>query len=279
MRRDFVGILSRKWWLMCFVTALIAACEPAPTPFPVDVPVTPTATLSPTEIPPINYGLAPNTNGLIAELDTIQTNVNLTQATEDISASEPGSVFDIVAGYGEYAGWSRSEILPRVMLVIHPTLQPMTPEYAAIIRQRIYAEGIVTAINIPGTTILQSVSTPDIPSLRQSLANQGRPDGLRVAVAHAYVPGVDTVVAQLASINVEARVVKLTNDEIRVGFENGDIHMALVTWTSEEEQQRWHDLFGQEFTMDLFTLPISYSAVDGLTISLTAGGWPLPRRS
>jgi hypothetical protein len=51
-----------------------------------------------------------------------------------------------------------------------------------------------------------------------------------------------------------------------------------VTWTAPETKQAWAARVGDANVVDLYTLPISFWAADGLNITFTQGGWPLARR-
>jgi len=269
--------MTRSIFLALLIIALSSACGAEPTPYPVYLPTTPTDAPIPTDAPPVRYALAANTLGTIAESDynTIVASGAVEQLTETVNLDDLGARYDIVATYGDWAGWTRSPVTPQVMLVINPTGESLTPQLANTIRQAIDASAIVTTLNIPGIIVTgaNAASPPSV--IRTNLANLGRPDGLQLTLGYAYTPGVSPMVTQLAAVNVETQTLALSNEAIRVAFTEGRIQLALVTWTTPEQQQQWLGLFGAENTLDLYSLPISYCALPDLTITFTSGGWPI----
>jgi hypothetical protein len=265
--------------LALLILLLLAACEPEPTPFPVDLPVTPTDPAQATEPPLVRYALAANTEGFVAELELIAAGAVVEQLREPVDPADLGARYDIVAAYGDYDGWTRSDITPQVALVIDSQSAPLTPALAAVIRRGIDPAATLASLDIPGALPVADSADPVTPgALRAELANLGRPDGLRLALAYAYTPGADEIAGQLAAINVDTRRFALGSDEIGAALAAGSAHLALVTWTTPDERAVWVERFGAEHVTDLYALPISYDALPELTITLTPGGWPLARR-
>jgi hypothetical protein len=264
--------------LALLILLLLAACEPEPTPFPVDLPVTPTNPADATEPPPVRYALAANTEGFIAELELIAAGTVVEQLSDPVDPADLGARYDIVAAYGYYDGWTRSDITPQVALVIDSQSAPLTPALAAVIRRGIDPAAALASLDIPGALPADEASGDPPGALRAELANLGRPDGLRLALAYAYIPGADEIAGQLAAINVDTRRFALGSDEIGAALAAGSAHLALVTWTTPDERAVWVERFGAEHVTDLYALPISYDALPELTITLTPGGWPLARR-
>lgn len=267
---------------VCILIALLAltACEAEPTPFPVELPVTPTEFVPATEIPPVRYALAPNTSGHIAESDfnLIDRASTTDQLLEGANPDDLGIRYDIVVTYGDQAGWTRSAITPQAILVIDPAVDTLVPQLSQIIRQAVDPQATLTALGIPGAvTTGEPVAQPSA-TIRTQLANLGRPDGLHLIMGHTPVPGTASIIQQLTSANIEIQPLALTTDQIRAAFAEGRIQLALVTWTTPEQHQQWHDLFGVQNAFDLYDLPISYRALPELIISFTPGGWPLASR-
>ena len=270
----------RIMWRVCIILTFVmlaAACNgEEATPFPAELPPTPTLEPEATGIPPVRYVLAANTIGYVAELEQLENTAEVTSISESIDPASLGAAFDIVATYGSYENWTRSEVTPQVMLVINPDAAPLTPDLADALRRAINPQPVVEALELPGVIPAVAVTTSDR-AIREELANLGRPDGLQIALGHAFVPGAAQVAAQLEAINVQTRLLARPNEEIQTALETGRIQMALVTWTTTEQQAEWRSLFGAAYTVDLYNLPISYLAVPELSISFTPGGWPLPR--
>lgn len=258
-------------WVALLLIVLAACTQDDATPFPVDIPTTPTPIPPPTAIPPVRYALAANTAGYIAEIDRIQASAEVEQLAPGSESDAPGQRYDIIVGYGEQPGWVRSEITPTVMLVSGDALEPI---FADILLQAVDPLTVLGSLNIAGAAAIGPANTATAADLRVQLANLGRPDGLKLVIGHAFVPGVEQIAAQLATANMHTRLVAMTNDALAAAIENHEIHAALATWTREDDRQTWQTAYQ---TRDLYTLPISYRAVPELVISLTPGGWPLAR--
>jgi len=265
----------RRLALLLMVLLIGACSDDAATPFPAQLPTTPTSPPQATDIPPIRYVLGANTIGYVADLAALEAAAQVEQRAESVDPAGLGGAFDLVATYGAYEGWQRSPLTPQAMLVINPDADPLTPDLADLLRRAINPQPVVDALGIPGVNpaMVMSVSPR---ALREQLANAGRPDGLQIALGHTFVPGAEAIAAQLDAINVDVRLVAVPADEINAALTAGRVQMALVTWTDPAQQADWRGLFGAAYTADLYNLPISYLAVDGLTINTTPGGWPLP---
>ncbi len=272
--------MKQTVWVLLML-GLLVACEPEPTPFPVDVPVTPTPTPEPTPILPVRYALAPNTQGLIEDFDVIQASAEVEQLFDGVAPNELGTRFDVVATYGEFSGWSQSEANPHAMLIINPETEPLDAQFAYLISLGIDPTAIVEAIDVPGISpadSTQNAAKMKSSQIRSDMANLGRPDGFRLGLGAAFIPGARQVADHLETINIETRITQGSNDQLRDDLTAGRIHLALVSWTSERERAVWHDLFGVDYAIDLYTVPISYLATPELSITFTDGGWPIASR-
>jgi hypothetical protein len=219
----------------------------------------------------VRYALAPNTAGLIAEIDRLEDIALVQQLDAPPDPADLGAAYDIVAAYGEVPGWQLSAITPRVTLVIRPDALP--GDTAALVTEAIDPAALVDRIGVPGASTLTAGSvTPG--EVRAAFANLGHPDGFGLVLGSAYVPGTDQVQDALTALNVPTRAIVMDNAAIRAALDAGEIDAALVTWTTEDEAQAWRDFAAR----DLYTLPIRYQAVQGLTITFTPGGWPIATR-
>jgi len=258
---------------------LLAACEPAPTPFPVEVPVTPTPTPEPTEIPPIRYALGQETLGAVSDFNQIAAVAQIEQLNAPAISTELGFRYDLVATFGEYTGWNRSEIAQTVMLVMNPASQPLTMQIGDLIARALNPQAIANDVLIPGIQPDESAPSLTPTEIRSEFANLGRPDGFVITMGHLPIPGIEQVTDHLMAMNIEPRLTSFQTDaEIINAFETGQIQMALIFWTSAEEKQNWIDRSSVDFAIDLYTLPISYQAIPELTITFPRDGWPLPSR-
>lgn len=251
----------------------LAACEAAPTPFPIDLTPQPTETPTPAALPPLRYGLWPNTVGLIPDLALLSASAEVIMITDPAA---PLTDYDVVAGYGLQPDWSPSELTPQVAWVIDPNAFP-SDQIAAWMRQSIDPQAIVTSLALPGA-IAQSIPMIAPAELRTRLANTGYPDGIALTIGAVALPGVDQVIDQLRQSGVAVQVIPMTMTEIRTAFAAGAIGGAVIAWSVEVERTAWDQLIGADNVIDLYTVPISYRAAPNLTIAFTPSGFPLVSR-
>ena len=257
----------------CLLIFILASCQPKPTPFPVDIPPTPTLTPVPGAPSLIRYALAANTTGLVSDLDLIAESSSIEQLTEDPNPADIGTRFDVIAAYGKWPEATESPVLPRVALVINPAVSPFDDSAVVDVVQRVLSPAaIVSALEIPGVEAAQIETATSI-DLRTALANTGRPDGFDVVVAYVPIPGLTQITEQFAAIGINGQFVPLPNSR----WER--THIAIITWTTAEDRAVWVERAGGESNVvDLFSLPISYWAAPGFSITFTPGGWPLATR-
>jgi hypothetical protein len=102
-------------------------------------------------------------------------------------------------------------------------------------------------------------------TLRTDLANTGWPDGFDVRLADSEFP-----------VALDEQLGVLGIGITRVPLADTNRHMMLVMWTTPEDRTEWVQQAGDEsLVIDLFAIPISYWAVEGLNITFTPGGWPI----
>lgn len=255
--------------LICGV--LLAACEPEATPFPVDIPTTPTADANPPtpdRLPRI--ALAANTTGFVPQRDTLDVNAEIIEldAGTDLNALE--GVYDLVTAYGAIPGWTRIEPDETISLVIGDGADGAARD---LIQRALNPTAAVASLNISGAELLRD-TVPDTATIRTELANLGRPDGLVFLMGHAFIPGADEIAAGLTAANIETLALESGADDLWNALESGAVGLALIRWREEDARTRWAERFGAENVIDLYRLPLSYLAAPGVQISLTAAGWP-----
>ncbi len=260
------------------IIILFAACTPESTPFPVNLPETPTTTPPPTIPPPVRYALAANTEGFIADMDMIAAAGQVEQLADHGNDAGLGVQYDIVAGYGDWSGWTRSAVTPHVSLVINTALTPLdNPLLANIVRRSIDPQAVIDVLDIPGAAAdMVETSAPHM--LRTELANLGWPDGFELAVGYAHTPGAFEISGQLEASSIENRPLLMNSEDIDAELGTGRLHLALVMWTTQAERETWESLVGDVNVIDLYTMPISYRALPELSITFTLGGWPVAAR-
>ena len=263
--------LARAGWL---ALALLAACEPDATPLPAFI--APTATTAPaTATPgPVRYALTADTRGSVADLALLEASAEVVTLGQDDPTGLGG--YALMAGYGDRPGWARSPVTPRVSLVIGALRSPLDrPEMAELIVHAIDAPSLVAASGIGGS---EPLLVGEIHVTHTALANAGWPDGFDVALGDAGLPGADAVLQQLTALGLNVSRVTLAPDALVPALVDGRANLALVAWTDESERQALTDAVGVDRVTDLYTLPITFQAVDGLRLTFTPGGWPLVSR-
>jgi hypothetical protein len=255
------------------VTTVLTACQPKPTPFPVDIPPTPTLTPVPGAPNPIRYALAANTAGLVADMNLIAASGSIEQLTADPNPADIGARFDVIAAYGKWPDAAESPVLPRVALVIHSTLAPFDdPAVVDVVRRALNPSTIVSSLEIPGAEAAPIATAAPI-ELRTALANAGWPDGFDVIITYTPIAGLTQITEQFAAIGINSQFVPLANSK----WER--VHLAIITWATPEERAEWATRAGADSNViDLFSLPISYWAAREFSITFTPGGWPLATR-
>lgn len=283
--------MSRCW--LAGLTALLAlssaACGPAPTPFPVDIPVEETAalpepppslaTMLPAEgesAQPVRYALAPNAAGHVPELALIQTAAQVEQLTEPVDAVDAGARYDIIAGYGDLPGGMRGPVLTRVGLAIGQSPPLDDPGIVDVLRQSLSLLDPAAEYNLPGA-MLEARPPASQAGLRAQLANLGWPDGFDLPLA-AAAPGAHWLAVSLAGLNIILQPRPLSDTEAAAALSSGQYPLALVLWRTPAERQRWEALVGPGRLLEAFALPVSYLAAPELNITFTDGGWPMPVR-
>lgn len=256
---------------------LMAGCAGQATPLPAGLPteLAPPTPPTATDVPaPIRYALTADTAGYVADLPLLQASAQVEFLTAEFNPADLGARYDVVAGYGERDGWARSEVTPHAALIVG-AVDP--PEIQAIVRQVVQPQAVAASLAINGAQA-DAVQAAPPETLRAAFANLGIPDGIGLALGSASVPGSEQIAAQFEAVNIDIRLRVFSLDVLLNALETGEIQAALAVWTTPEQRERWAQQFGAENVIDLYTLPISYLAVDDLTIRFTPGGWPLAER-
>jgi hypothetical protein len=252
---------------------LLAACKPEATPFPVDLPTrTPAGTTAPTAgtpAPPgtIRYGIIGDERTAGADLAALRTSGQVEFISPPLNPADLGTRFDVIAGYGDLPGGSRSPVMTHAALLIRPLPPLDNPKMADILRQAIDPNAITSTLNIPGATA-EPGQTVSASALRNELANGGWPDGFDLALADTGIPGAAALTSQLGSIGIMLHPQPVPAADVLAA----GIPLALIGWHTPEEQAA---LAKAGTLVDLYQLPISYLAIDGLKITFTLDGWPL----
>ncbi len=251
---------------VCFGVAaglllLICACEPEATPLPNNLPTLPPATTDARNAPtpaPVRYAIAPNLSPFLLPDDSAQisANTSLIALTEPPNPSEFGVSYDFIVGLSDLPDGTAAPSPLQINLIINTTLPPLdNPALAEIVRRALAPAKLVSALAIPGAQPV--TATPVDPLiLRTELANAGYPDGFDLTISDQIAPGAAAIVQVLATVGIETRVVTDPGEAV---------HLTLTTVQAAD-------------AIPLFSVPISYRAVDGLSISFTASGFPIAQK-
>lgn len=282
MNLHFRGVKLRLFFpnlstlLLMPVLILLTACEPEPTPRPVELRpnATPemTATALADRIESLRYVLLPNTLNAVPDLSLIQSATNVIQLPEGTTELPP---YDVAVMYGLEEGWTSSDYLPTVALIVSSD-NPLFENEAVldVLRHSIAAEVVVEQLAINGAEAIMT-ETREPAALRTELANLGFPDGIVLTLGVGYVPGAAEVIEQLAAANIEVQSTLLGVNRIRDAFADNSLQAALVIWALPVEREGWVQRYGADNVIDLYSVPLSYKADPNLTVNLTPSGFPL----
>jgi hypothetical protein len=252
-----------------FLLVCLAACEAQATPiaFVADATEQAEAAMPMATNPPnLRYGLFANTEGYVRDLTELESRASV----ETFYDSSRFADYDIVAAYGVFEGWEVSPISQHLALVINANLAPLDDEsIRALIPQAIDSQSLITELGING---MQANALSVLPSatIRTSLANAGYPDGFQLTVAASALPGLGTILAQFNASNISIQLIEADT------IADNRAHLLLISWTDEAERAEWISQVGESNFVELYRLPISYLAKDGIQIEFSENGWPLP---
>jgi hypothetical protein len=251
---DFTTV--KRCLLLILSAWLLLACEADATPIAlVNEPTSEAATAIPTNPPDLRYGIFVNAEGFVSDLAEIQSRASV----EIFYDAGRYTDYDIVAAYGVFEGWQLSPVQQQLILTINPNLAPMNDaNIRALILQSIDSAALTERLAINGMQA-NNVTALSPSSIRTSLANMGYPDGLELSLASSPVPGLELLLNQFAASNIRIQFVNAGNPA----------HLSLAMLTAAETLEN---------TLELYSLPISYFAREGISVEFSENGWPLPRR-
>jgi hypothetical protein len=277
-QREFLSLGVIYKFTLIVSLVILASCAAQPTP----IAVVDAATLVPnvnttdiTQPPPLHYGIADHTFPYVHDIEQIQ-------AVALVEAMPPNpdlSLYDVAVAYGVYDGWQQAPVSHHVSLILNPQLAPLdNPEIQNLVRQTLNPQAIIDSTGISGL-IATPVETLPSAQIRSTLANLGYPDGFRLTMAVESLPGVETVVQQLNNANLEIVQIEMASaTEAETILAENRAHLLLLHWKTDEERAAWVERVGENQVLDLYTLPISYVAAEGVVVSFTENGWAIGSR-
>lgn len=260
---------------MVILLVLLTACEPGGTPIPAIIPPTVTPTPEPTVPPPVRYGLVTEALETIPDVAVLQESAQVEMVPAE-SVDLAG--YDVVAGYGRREGWTESPVTLTVVLLMNESLAPMDDVLAtSIVRHAIDPVVLVRETGIPGV-LPEDRDVVDGVTLRTELANAGFPDGFDLIMAHTPLPGVDTVAAMLTAAGLQIRVLPVTTESVERVLRTDRAHVLLTACPDPVACEVLRDQAGSLPMVTVMTLPVSYQAVDDLSVTFTTWGFPVGTR-
>jgi hypothetical protein len=260
-----------RGFLVFIVAWLLVACEAEATPIAfVAEPTGQAEETAPiaTNPPNLLYGLFANTEGYVRDLAEMQSRATV----ETFYDSSRFANYDIVAAYGVFEGWQVSPTTQHLALVINANLAPLDNEtIRALIPQAIDSQALIAELAINGMQPGAITSLPNA-TIRTSLANAAYPDGFQLTVASSPLPGLGILLAQFNASNISVQLIEADT------IADNRAHLLLISWTEEAERAEWILQVGEENFVEIYSLPISYLAKDGIQIEFSENGWPLPLR-
>lgn len=266
-------MMWKLWLIFTLISIVLSACsdQAQPTPFPAEIEGTATPFPTATPRPPLRFGFDHNTAGYIHEIDQLRAVGIIEHLDLPTTQATLGDLYDIVAGYGLADGWLTSPIQTRVGILVQPEIH--TAEVTEMILSAL--DGELVHQQYPFTIPALDVSTSS-QDIRTYFANQGLPDGIVGMMGIMSAPATDALITTLENINIRVRTIHLEPSNVAQALQDGQVMMAVVTWTNDDEKAVWESLFGAEYLQELYHLPIRYLAREDLNLTFTASGWPIP---
>lgn len=265
--------------LLLATGAVLMACAPPPTPFPVDIPAAPTATPAPGDPAApasVRYALGASAAAAPIVDQARAQSLQIEQLSGTPDPAQSGISYDIAADYGLFAGADAAPVLTNVALLVNTGLEPLDDPALADIVRRVIAPAAAAAVrDLPGAQPAAGLPAAPPADLRARMANAGWPDGFNLAAAAAPVPGTEALLAPLRELGIELRPLQ-TTAVTEDAWSTNRLHLALVVWHTPEARQRWAALAGADNVIDLYSVPVGYIAAPGLELTFTPEGWPLP---
>jgi hypothetical protein len=239
---------------------LVCACEPEATPLPVNLPTLPPPSPTAGTPAPLRYAVAPDALPYLTDEDRrlISASAQLIPMDSASASDDLGTGYEIVVALGDLPDGTRTDSPLQVDLAVDTTLPPLdNPKLVDILRRAVDPAKIVATLNLPYPGIqAETAQVDDALILRTDLANAGYPDGFDVTVSAA--PAADALAQLLGTIGIEVRSVTTAGEATHLSFVSGQTPPANA--------------------IPLYTIPISYRAVDGLNVTFTPSGFPIAQK-
>lgn len=255
-----------KRFFLILLGLILAGCEAQATP--IAAVIVPTNTPLPTtaSLPELRYAVASNLVPYKGDLEE-------TIAIEVYDSNQPLSDYDVVVAYGIYDGWQQAPQSHRVSLVLNPNLPPFDDAtIREMILQTLDVQAVLDTFAIPGVQQSSALTTESSTVLRTQLANAGYPDGFSVILATDVIPAVDILIGQLSQLALDIRLIEINNTVLS----DNQAHMLLIMWSQERERATWSAQVGDDYVIDLWTMPISYVTPDDVQLEFNENGLPIP---
>ncbi|MEP7291397.1 MAG: hypothetical protein ABI835_06415 [Chloroflexota bacterium] len=238
--------------LLAFALGLfLVACGPEATPLPVNLPTLPGATLTAPAPGVLRYAVAPDALPFLSAEDRRL----ISAAAQIVPLDEAVTDYEIIVAFNNLSDATQAPSPLQISLLVNTALAPLDdPEIEQIVRWAVDPQPIAQRLGLP-TAQAGAAPTLTTSALRADLANAGYPDGFDLTFAVEITPVAEVLAQQFAALGIQVRLVPA-----------GEVaHLMLTTVPTPN-------------AILLYTLPISYRAVAGLTITFTPSGFPIISR-
>jgi hypothetical protein len=257
---------------------LLAGCEAQATPMVAVLPPTATPIPIPTLPPPLRYALTANTQGYVPNLARLEATGLVEQLSDNNTDENVIGGYDLVITFGTVAGWQTAPMPYHIALIMNATLPPLD-QFSVVdaLRRTLNPPAVIGNSDMPGVAA-NELPAEDPLAMREVLANQGYPDGFDLVLAMQKLPLVDSFIPQINALGFRLTTRPITAAEVLPVLETQQAHLLIASWRTEAEREAWEAVVGVGNVLDLYTIPISYRALDGVTVTFTDDGFPLGAR-
>jgi hypothetical protein len=258
--------------LFAALLLILCACEPEPTPLPSILPTAqPTEEADPNAMSaPLRYGIA---DVLLAYMSDEERSL-IAAAAEIIPLADIPAQQELGERYGLIVvpGWqSDGTFTPaplQISLLLDMSLAPLDdPALADVVRNAVHMPAAyrllspTPMLNTPEAPLGTPTTAPEV--LRGALANAGYPDGFDLTLSTWFTPDSTLNIGVVPFLTTGLE--QLYGIEVRLVPAGEPAHLTLTTLPTPN-------------AIVLYTIPVSYRAVDGLNITFTPSGFPIASR-
>lgn len=254
----------RKLLVLAVALTVLVGCEQTATPLPVALQITDTPVPT-SEVPRLRFAYSVDALAAFAGRDTLAEEADLLIYDPQVDIQTPYDVV-VILGTSENSTLAPQPI--SVRLILDTTQPPLDdPEVERLVRLAFDPTRLAGAFGyLSAAPVSENDETVDPARVRTELANMGYPDGLPVTVLSECVPGSEALLELLRPFAINVRLITENGST----FPSSDADAAIVG-----SNPAWLSQMDAADVIDLYTVPISYRAGDGIALSFDAQGFPV----